>query len=412
MAQILFENGALLDPAAGELRPGTSLLVEADRIVEVSDRPIRAGSALRIDARGRTLMPGLIDAHVHATITTLNLAAMQGRPATLVAFEAGRVLEAMLHRGFTTVRDAGGADWGIAEAVRRGLVKGPRLFFSGRTLSQTGGHGDFTPRSDAAGLCACQIHSNGFSHVADGVPAIRKAAREELRRGATQVKIMASGGVASPSDPIWNLQYSMEELRAIVEEAEGWRTYAMAHAYTPEAISRAVEAGVRSIEHGNLIDRATAEKMARKGAYLVPTLVTYYALDEFGRKLGFPEASQRKVQGVLDAGLASLEICREAGVPLGFGTDLLGETHEQQSREFSIRAQVLSPAEVIRSATLVNAAILNRSGELGVLAPGAKADLLLVDGDPLRDLTLLEGQGKHLAAILRDGELVVNRTDA
>ena len=132
--------------------------------------------------------------------------------------------------------------------------------------------------------------------MADGVPAVRKAAREELRRGATQVKIMASGGVASPSDPIWNLQYSMEELRAIVEEAQAWRTYAMAHAYTPEAISRAVEAGVRSIEHGNLIDRPTAELMARKGAYLVPTLVTYYALDEFGRKLGFPEASQRKVQ--------------------------------------------------------------------------------------------------------------------
>jgi imidazolonepropionase-like amidohydrolase len=387
------------------------VLVEADRIVEVSDRPIRAAGALRIDARGRTLMPGLIDAHVHATITTLNLAAMQGRPTTLVALEAGRVLEAMLRRGFTTVRDAGGADWGIAEAVRRGLVKGPRLFFSGRTLSQTGGHGDFTPRSDTVNLCACQIHSNGFSHVADGVPAVRKAAREELRRGATQVKIMASGGVASPSDPIWNLQYSMEELRAIVEEAEGWRTYAMAHAYTPEAITRAVEAGVRSIEHGNLIDRATAELMARKGAYLVPTLVTYFALDEFGRRLGFPEASQRKVQGVLDAGLASLEICREAGVPLGFGTDLLGETHEQQSREFSIRAQVLPPAEVIRSATIVNAEILNRAGELGVIAPGAKADLLMVDGDPLRDISLLEGQGKHLAAILRDGELVVNRAD-
>ena len=265
------------------------------------------------------------------------------------------MLEAMLRRGFTTVRDAGGADWGLAEAVRRGLVQGPRIFFSGRTLSQTGGHGDFQPRTDAPGLCACQIHSNGFSHVADGVPAVRKAAREELRRGATQVKIMASGGVASPSDPIWNLQYSTEELRAIVEEAEGWRTYAMAHAYTPEAITRAVEAGVRSIEHGNLIDRATADRMARKGAYLVPTLVTYYALDEFGRKLGFPEASQRKVRDVLDAGLASLEICREAGVPVGFGTDLLGETHEQQSREFSIRAQVLSPAEVIRSATLVNA---------------------------------------------------------
>ena len=180
------------------------------------------------------------------------------------------MLEAMLRRGFTTVRDAGGADWGLAEAVRRGLVQGPRLFFSGRALSQTGGHGDFTPRSDAASLCACQIHSYGFSHVADGVPAVRKAAREELRRGATQVKIMASGGVASPSDPIWNLQYSMEEMRAIVEEAEGWRTYAMAHAYTPEAITRAVEAGVRSIEHGNLIDRATAERMAARAPISCP----------------------------------------------------------------------------------------------------------------------------------------------
>jgi imidazolonepropionase-like amidohydrolase len=411
VAQILFENGALLDPAAGELRPGVSVLVEADRIVEVSDRPIRAEGAARIDARGRTLMPGLIDAHVHATITTLNLAAMQGRPTTLVAFEAGRVLEGMLRRGFTSVRDAGGADWGLAEAVRRGLVKGPRLFFCGRVLSQTGGHGDFTPRSDSPSLCGCQIHTNGFAHVADGVPAVRKAAREELRRGATQVKIMASGGVASPSDPIWNLQYSMEEMRAIVEEAAGWRTYAMAHAYTPEAITRAVEAGVRTIEHGNLIDRATARKMAKAGAYLVPTLVTYFALDEFGRKLGFPEVSQRKVRDVLDAGLASLELCREAGVSIGFGTDLLGETHEQQSREFSIRAQVLPPAEVIRSATLVNAEILNRAGELGVIAPGAKADLLVVDGDPLRDITLLEGQGKHLLAVLRDGELVVNRMD-
>jgi imidazolonepropionase-like amidohydrolase len=412
VARILFENGALLDPAAGVLRPGTSVLVEADRIVEVSDRPIRAGEARRIDARGRTLMPGLIDAHVHATITTVNLAAMQGRPATLVAHEAGRVLESMLRRGFTTVRDAGGADWGLAEAVRRGLVQGPRVFFAGRTLSQTGGHGDFQPRTDTPGLCACTIHTSGFSHVADGVPAVRKAAREELRRGATQVKIMASGGVASPSDPIWNLQYSSEELRAIVEEAQGWRTYAMAHAYTPEAITRAVEAGVRTIEHGNLIDRATAELMARRGAYLVPTLVTYYALDELGRKLGFPEVSQRKVRDVLDAGLASLEIARAAGVPVGFGTDLLGETHDQQSREISIRGQVLSPAEVIRSATLVNAEILNRAGELGVIAPGARADLLVVDGDPLRDLGLLEGQGKHLAAILRDGELVVNRIDA
>ena len=409
MAQLLFENARLLDVEAGALRDDTAVLVEGERIVEVSERAVAAPDARRVDLAGRTLMPGLIDAHVHCAITTMNLAAMTSKPTTLVAHEAGRILAGMLRRGFTTVRDAGGADWGLAQAVERGLVDGPRLFFSGRVLSQTGGHGDFTPRDDATRLCACQIHSSGFSHVADGVAAVRKAAREELRRGATQVKIMASGGVASPSDPIWNLQYSAEEMRAIVEEAEGWRTYAMAHAYTPEAIRRALDAGVRTIEHGNLIDRATADHMRARGAYLVPTLVTYFAIDELGRKLGFPAVSQAKVKDVLDRGLASLEIARAAGVALGFGTDLLGETHDQQSREFQLRGEVLPAAEVIRSATVVNARILNRPGELGVIAAGAYADLLVVDGDPLANLSLLAEPEKSLAAIVKGGRFVVDR---
>jgi imidazolonepropionase-like amidohydrolase len=411
VAALVVEHCVLLDPEADELRGDASVRIEGDRIVEVSDRAeIQAtGELRRIDAGGRVLMPGLIDAHVHAVITTMNLASMQSRPASLVAIEAARILERMLLRGFTTVRDAGGADWGLAQACERGLVKGPRVFFSGRTLSQTGGHGDFRPTDDHPGLCACSIHSTGFSHVADGVAAVRKAAREELRRGAFQVKIMASGGVASPSDPIWNLQYSAEEMRAIVEEAAGWRTYAMAHAYTPEAITRAIRAGVRTIEHGNLLDEATAQEMVERGAFLVPTLVTYFAIDELGRKLGFPERSQRKVRDVLDAGVASLEIAKRSGLAMGFGTDLLGETHEQQSREFRLRAEVLTPAEVIRSATLTNAEILNRKGELGVVAEGALADLLLVDGNPLEDLSLLEGQGAHLPLIVRGGEVVVDR---
>jgi imidazolonepropionase-like amidohydrolase len=403
VTQVLLENARLLDAEAGELRDGASVLVEGERIVEVSERGIRAADARRIDVAGRTLMPGLIDAHVHCAITTLNLGAMTSKPTTLVAHEAGRILTSMLRRGFTTVRDAGGADWGLAQAVDRGLVEGPRIFYSGRVLSQTGGHGDFSPREEPPRLCACHIHPSGFSHVADGVAAVRKAEREELRRGATQVKIMASGGVASPSDPIWNLQYSPEEMRAIVEEAEGWRTYAMAHAYTPEAIRRAVDAGVRTIEHGNLIDRATAEHMRARGAFLVPTLVTYFAIDELGRKLGFPAVSQAKVKDVLDQGLASLEIARVAGVPMGFGTDLLGETHDQQSREFQIRAEVLSAADVIRSATVVNARILNREGELGVIAPGALADLLIVDGNPLESLSLLAEPHKHLRMVMKAG---------
>jgi imidazolonepropionase-like amidohydrolase len=411
MPQLLFENAALLDVEHGFLRPGTSVLVEDDLIVEVSEGSLRAEGARRVDCRGRTLMPGLIDAHVHCVITTMDLAAMERRPVTLVAQEARVVLEQMLRRGFTTVRDAGGADWGLAQAVERGLIRGPRLFYAGRVLSQTGGHGDLRGRGDDGPLCACQIRSSGFSHVADGVSAVRKAAREELRRGATQVKIMASGGVASPSDPIWNLQYSAEEMRAIVEEARSWRSYAMAHAYTPEAIIRAVEAGVRTIEHGNLIDAAAAKAMAERGAFLVPTLVTYFAIEEFGRALRFPETGLRKVRDVLDAGLASLEIARAAGVEIGFGTDLLGETHAQQSREFGIRARALPAAEILRSATLVNARILGREGELGVVAPGALADLLVVDGDPLADVTVLERGDATLRAVVRGGELLVDRLD-
>ena len=406
MARMLLENATLLDVDAGVSRPGHSVLVDEDRITGVEPGPIAAEGARRIDLGGRTLMPGLIDAHVHVAITTMNLAAMEQRPVTLVSQEARVILERMLMRGFTTVRDAGGADWGLTEAVERGLIQGPRIFHSGRVLSQTGGHGDFRSRVETPSVCACGAHTSAFSHVVDGVASVRRAAREELRRGATQVKIMASGGVASPTDPIANLQYSPDEMRAAVEEAEGWGTYAMAHAYTPGAITRAVRAGVRTIEHGNLIDTATADLMAEHGAFLVPTLVTYFKIDELGRRLGFPEVSQRKVKDVLDAGLASLTLARSAGVPMGFGTDLLGETHDHQSEEFTIRSKVLPPAEVIRSATRVNAEILGRAGELGVVAPGAMADLLVVDGDPLADVSVLADPESRIALILKGGAIV------
>lgn len=402
MGSLRLDHAAILDVRAGELRSG-HVRVEGDRIAEIAEGAPRGSADRVIDLRGRVLMPGLIDAHVHAVLTTLDLAALQHRPPSLVAQEARVSLEAMLRRGFTTVRDAGGADWGLAAAVERGLIRGPRLFFSGRVLSQTGGHGDFRPRTGEGDLCACRIHTNGFSHVADGVDAVRRAAREELRRGAHQVKIMASGGVASPTDPIWNLQYSPEELHAIVEEARSWRTYAMAHAYTAEAVTRAVEAGVRTIEHGNLIDEDAAALMAERGAFLVPTLVTYFAIEELGRKLGFPEVSQRKVNDVLDAGLASLEIARRAGVAIGFGTDLLGETQDQQGREFRIRGEVEPAADVLRSATLVNARILGREGELGEIREGALADLVAVDGNPLEDLAVLESSRRPPALVIRDG---------
>src|SRR5579862_7025821 len=405
MAAIIFANGAVLDGTSNVRREDHYVLIEDDRIKEVSDRPIRAAGAETIDLAGRTLMPGLIDAHVHAIAVDAALARLAEQPLTLTSLQAARVLEGMLARGFTTVRDAGGGDGGLAEAIAQGLIRGPRMFPSGQALSQTGGHGDLRPRTRSVVSCVCCEYGAGLARIADGVDECRRAARDELRKGATQIKIMASGGVASPYDPIWNLQYSDDEMRAIVEEARAWHTYVLAHAYTPEAIRRSIANGVRSIEHANLIDAPTAATIAAADAFVVPTLVTYDALYRFGRDLGIAEVSIAKLGDVREAGLRSLEILERAGVKIGYGTDLLGAMHKYQSREFVIRAEAMAPFDVIRSATIVNAELLNRSGELGVVAPGARADLIVVDGDPLRDISVLDGQGEHLTVIMKDGVL-------
>ena len=408
---LVIANAQLLDPVAGERRPGAAVRLEGDRIVEVAEDGARLAApdgVPVIDAGGRTLMPGLIDAHVHAAITTMDLAAMARRSPTRVGIEAKAVLERMLQRGFTTVRDAGGLDVGVQEAVRVGLVAGPRVFRSGRVLSQTGGHGDIAPASNDPHIGACTISSSSFAHVADGVDAVRRAAREELKGGADQLKVMAGGGVATPTDPIDMVQYTEEEIRAAVTEAAARRTYAFAHAYVPDAIVRAVRAGVRSIEHGNLLDDAAARTMADNGCYLVPTLVIFDQVARRGRALNFPAESLAKLDAVLGAGRAAIDLAVSAGVEVGFGTDLLGETHDAQSHELVLRAEVQSPADVIRSATTVNAALLGRAGQLGVVAPGAYADLLLVDGDPLADIGVLGGQGDHLDLVVRAGEIVKN----
>jgi imidazolonepropionase-like amidohydrolase len=403
MTAIIFANCAILDGTSKERREDHHVLVEDAAIREVADRPITCASAESLDLRGRTLMPGLIDAHVHVLAVDAALARLSERPVTLLTLQSAKVLEGMLQRGFTTVRDAAGADGGLAEAVEEGLVRGPRIFPSGMALSQTGGHGDVRPRTQSVDSCACCAGGITLSRIADGVAECRRAARDELRKGAMQIKIVASGGVASPYDPIWNLQYSEEEVRAIVEEAQAWHTYVMAHAYSPEAIRRSIDFGVRSIEHANLIDRPTAEHVAGADAFVVPTLVTYDALHRFGRELGFPEVSMAKLAEVREAGLRSLEILKMAGVKIGFGTDLLGPMHRHQSREFVIRAEAMSAFDIIRSATIVNAELLNRADELGVVAPGARADLITVDGDPLADISLLDGQGEHINHIMKDG---------
>lgn len=355
-------------------------------------------------------MPGLIDAHVHAFLTDLDLGALAGTPLTLHSLQAKDVLEGMLKRGYTTVRDAAGADWGLAAAVDRGLINGPRLYFSGRAISQTGGHGDFRPSWEDPPICACGAHSSLMSHVVDGVDAVRAAVRTELRRGAKQIKLMASGGVASATDPLLSVQMSHEEMKVASGEARDWDTYTLAHAYAPEAISRAVGAGVRSIEHGNLLNEAVAKEMAQAGAFLVPTLVTYHALNDIGRAAGFPEVSLAKLGTVLDAGIRSLEIAKAAGVPMGFGTDLIGIAHDRQSNEFLIRAEALSALEVIQSATIINAELLQSSDSIGSIKPGARADIILLQGNPLDDLSVLSRHEETLDYVLKDGRICHSRS--
>ncbi len=403
MSLVLFRNGKLFDGLAAEARDGLEVLVEGDRIKEISDTRISASNARVVDLSGRTLMPGLIDAHFHAVAADPNIGHVENMPPSLIAQHSRSFLEASLRRGFTTIRDAGGADYGLARAIETGLIAGPRLFYSGRALSQTGGHGDFRPYEQVDSLCSCGLGARVFSRVVDGVPEVRRAARDELRKGASQIKIMASGGVASPSDPTWVLQFSEEEIRAIVWEAHSWRTYVMAHAYTPEAIRRCVEYGVRSIEHGNLIDAETAAHVAEQGAFVVPTLSTYDALSKHGAALGFPKISLDKLDSVRGAGLEALELLRGAGVKIGFGTDLLGDMHQHQLSEFTIRAQVLPAVDILRQATSINAELLDRSGELGVIAPGALADLIAVDGDPIADIGLLSGQGEAVLMVMKGG---------
>lgn len=403
MTRLVLENATIVDAADPQPREGMSIVVEGNVIREVTAEPVRSGEGRRIDLRGKTVLPGLIDCHNHIFLSEVYTRRLEAVPLTLMTARAVGTLSETLDRGFTTLRDAGGADWGIKQAVEQRLVRGPRLFISGQAISQTGGHGDTRLRTEIEPDGPFQSALRFGKIVADGLDEVTKAARIQLRCGADQIKIMVSGGVASLNDPIDVCQYTPEEIRAICREAETWKTYVMAHAYTPEAIVHAVANGVRTVEHANLIDRDAAAFVRDNDAYVVPTLVTYDALNRRGAELGMAAASLDKLGRVLEAGVGSLEILKAANVRTGFGTDLLGELRSEQSREFSIRAEVLTPYEIICQATAVNAEILNRSGKLGVIAAGALADIIAVDGDPLRDISLLEEQGRHIPLVIKDG---------
>lgn len=403
--RLRFENCDLFDGRASEIRKGCHVLVADGTIVEVSERAIDSAADCVINATGHTLMPGLIDAHVHIAAASPNLATLESMHPTYVAHWTAQNMGRMLDRGFTTVRDVGGGDAGTKRAQAEGLIRGPRISTSGKALGQTGGHTDFrgTSRADIGDLQRRHLPSLG--RIVDGVPACLQAARDELRLGADFVKIMANGGVATPTDPIEWIQFTPEEIRAIVSVAEASCTYVAAHTYTARAIEHACVNGVRTLEHCNLIDDRVAGILKERGAYAVPTLVIYDCLERHADAIGLGGDNRQKNRLVREAGLNSLEILARAGVPMGYGTDLLGWMHQDQSVEFSLRAQVLPAADVLRSATSVNAEILRRP-DLGHIAPGATADLILVSGDPIKDISCLTGQGEHIPLVAQDGAVV------
>lgn len=405
MASTLFTNARIVDGTAPEAGAPVSVLVEGDTIREVG-KSVSSAKAKVVDLKGRTLMPGLIDAHVHVIAGVADLGRNAALPDSLVTARSLVIMREMLLRGFTTVRDVGGADFGLKQATEEGYFLTPRLVISGKALSQTGGHADFRGRYDDREVLQTRHRLGALGRTVDGVDQVRRAAREEMKGGADFIKIMANGGCASPTDPIHFLGFSVSELEAVVEEAKMAGTYVSAHVYTDDAIRRCVEAGVHSLEHCNLIQAETAKLAASKGAVAVPTLVTYDKLVSDGPKLGFPPDSVAKVDTVRTAGMESLTIMKKAGLAMAYGSDLLGDMHRYQSEEFVIRGRALPAHEVIGAATHVAAKLLRMEGKIGTVAPGAHADLIVVDGDPLKDLSLLTRQGRHMPLIMKAGAFV------
>lgn len=406
----LLINARIFDGFSGDCPEGMQVLLEGDLIREVSAKPIRSKDVRVIDLEGRTLMPGLIDAHVHAYASDVSVQKVDLAGEAYRTAHAMRMLRFALDSRFTTVRDVGGGDYGLWRALQDRLIAGPRFLYAGRFISMTGGHGDMRQRSErhhSQGYCSCG-EFNALGVIADGVDEVIRATREELRRGAHCIKIMGSGGVASPTDPIWMNQYREDEIRAIVNETVERHTYTAAHCHPASAVRRCVEFGVRSIEHGTLIDDETARFVAEKGAFIVPTMAIIFVLIELGPKLGFPVQMQEKAQFAFAQALSGMDSMRRAGVKVGFGTDLLGETYVQQCREFTIRKEVFTPLEILRQVTSINAALMQQEGRLGCVKEGAYADLIVVDGDPLTDIELLAANGRNLRFIARAGEIVKN----
>ncbi|MEY8872597.1 amidohydrolase family protein [Francisella philomiragia] len=409
MAKIILKNANVFNGKDNQINHYNYVYVEGSKILSLTDNEISNFSAeIIIDLKDRFLMPGLIDAHVHLSSAASVDLANDNISSDFMAIESLQAAEESLLRGFTTLRDAGGAGYGIAQAFEKRKATTPRLFYSGKALSATGGHGDFRGTIESKN-CSCQVSGSNISTICDGVPEVLKATREQLREGATQIKIMAAGGIASPADKITNLQFSDDEILAVVDKAKRNGTYVMAHAYTPEALIRCVKLGVRSLEHANLLDEKAAKIIAANNAFIVPTLAIYEAFYLHGKEFNTPDHVLEKLSGVRSNSLEAIKIAHDYSVNVGFGTDLLGGLMKYQSTEFKIRSQVETPFQTLHSATYKNAELLNMTDMLGVIKSDAFADIIVLEGNPLEDIGLLVNPDESIKLIIKDGYIVLDK---
>ena len=397
-------NAFLIDCTGKEPVEGAAVVVEDGLIKDVLPSgkvgPLK-GSAMTLDLKSQTLMPGLTDAHVHLCAVEGNITDQHRYlPPSLLAAKVLRRAEECLMQGFTTVRDAGGADYGFREAINEGLYPGPRLLVSGNYISQTGGHGDKRRRAEWIEPIDCCVGMIGS--IADGEAEVRKAVREQIRRDVDQVKVMASGGAMSPSDELDTTQFTVPELRAAVEEARAVGKYVLAHAYSDAAVSNAIEAGIRSIEHGNLIREGAAGAIKEAGAFLVPTMITFEAIYREGKRYGIGDHQIRKINLAREQSVKGLRYAYEAGCKIGSGSDLLGDMMVHRPAELELKAQVMTPMEVCLSATKVNAELFRMSDRIGTVEPGKYADLIVVRGNPLKNLRLFQDPD-NLLLVMKGG---------
>ena len=414
-----FQNVRIFDGKNSALSAPSSVLVRGNIIEQISVDPAAtaAGAGIRvINANGRVLMPGLIDAHWHMFMAAVPPAILMTADPGYLNLLAARQAQATLMRGFTTIRDMGGPVFGLKRAIDEGVTVGPRIYPSGAMISQTSGHGDFRSRYEVPrtlGGPLSQSEITGVAAIADSPDEVRLRAREQLRQGASQIKLMAGGGVSSPHNPIESIQFTEAELHAAVEAAENWGTYVAVHAYTPAAIQQAIAAGAKCIEHGQLIDEPTAKLLADKGIWWSLQPLTYDA-DVFAR---MSPVSQKKALEVFAGTENAYKLARKYKVKTAWGADILGDARAagRQGQYLAMMVRWYTPAEALKMATADNGELMALSGfinpypgKLGVVEAGALADLLLVDGNPLDDINLVANPDKNFVVIMKDGKIYKN----